>query len=232
MGRVAVISGDIVSSTSLIPEDRLMLHDRLKDLITDLSLKFDTYGRVLKGDYVECVCSNPHESLAVALAIKSYVKAIEVNAGAKSSDKNRIKLFKTHGIRLAIGYGELTTLDVENGVIDGEAIYLAGRKINEQSGRKKKRVVIKQTLFFESQEGPLKEQFDPVMGLLDVLISKATARQSEVLYWKLMGLNEDEIAEKFGVSQSVINQHSTSVGWNAIEETVSYYNRTVKRDQP
>ncbi|QDH80208.1 fumarate hydratase [Echinicola soli] len=231
MGKVAVISGDIVSSTSLVKEDRLMLNDRLKDLIFHLSVKFDTYGRVLKGDYVECVCRKPQESLAVALAIKSFVKSIEVSTGEKSSDKNRIKLFKTHGIRLAIGYGELPTFDTTNGVIDGEAIYLAGRKINEQSGRKKKRVVIKQTLFFESHEELLKEQFDPVMGLLDVLISKATARQSEVLYWKLMGLNEDEIAEKFGVSQSVVNQHSTSVGWNAIEDTVAYYNHTVKRHQ-
>ena len=229
MAKVTVISGDVVSSTSLVKEDRLMLHDRLKDLFGQLSSKFDTYGRVLKGDYIECVCRMPAESLAVALAIKSYVKSIEVQDGEDSSDQNRIKLFKTHGIRLALGYGELSTFDTDTGVIDGEAIYLSGRKVNEHSGRKKQRIVIKQTLFFESNEATLKDQFDPVMGLLDVLISKATARQSEVLYWKLMGLSEDEIAQKFGVSQSVINQHSTSVGWNAIEETVAYNHRTIMR---
>ncbi|GAB3657910.1 hypothetical protein GCM10028791_30570 [Echinicola sediminis] len=227
--KVAVISGDIVSSTSLVMEDRLMLNDQLNILLTHLSNMFDTYGRIVKGDYLECVCRKASESLGVALAIKSFVKSIEVQESENRKDNNRIKLFKTHGIRLAIGYGELPTFEPERNFLDGEAIYLSGRQISKSSTQNKERVVIKSTLFFASHEEDLNEQFEPMMALLDVLLSKATARQSEVLFWKLLGFSEDEIAEKLGVSQSVINQHSTSVGWNAIEKTVVYYNRIINK---
>lgn len=67
-----------------------------------------------------------------------------------------------------------------------------------------------------------------VLGLIDVLISKATSKQCEILYYKLLGLNEDAIAEKLKIRQPAVNQHSTSVGWNAIERAVKYFNFTFK----
>ncbi|MBD8490598.1 fumarate hydratase [Echinicola sp. CAU 1574] len=231
MRKATVISGDIVSSTSLVLEDRAMLEMRLRELLGALADKFETFGRLIKGDYLECVCKAPQDALQVALAIKSFVKSIEVQQADSRKDNIRIKLFKTHGIRLAIGYGDLPRYDPEKGIMDGEAVYLAGRLINQSaSTHDKERVVIKNTLFFTSHEENLNEQFEPIMALLDILLSKATSRQSEVLYWKLMGKNEDEIAEKLGISQSVVNQHSTSVGWNSIEKTVEYFAKTLKKD--
>ena len=61
------------------------------------------------------------------------------------------------------------------------------------------------------------------MALLDVLLSKATSRQCKVLYLKLMNNQESEIAKRLNIGQSAVNQHSTSVGWNAIEEAVNYF---------
>ena len=40
-----------------------------------------------------------------------------------------------------------------------------------------------------------------------------------------MGMNEVEIAEKLGVVQSVVNQHSNAIGWNAIESAVNYFEK-------
>lgn len=74
----AVISGDIVSSTSLTDAGRALIEDALKDLIDELSVRFSTYCRVIKGDYIECVVPNPEDALHVALAIKSFVKSIPI----------------------------------------------------------------------------------------------------------------------------------------------------------
>ncbi len=219
----AVISGDVVSSTSLKKEDRVILETQLDVLLEQLSHCFDIYGRVIKGDYVECVVNHPPKALRVALALKSFVKSIPVQLTGSSSTDNRIKLFRTHGIRLAIGYGELSRYDPEKGIIDGEAIYHSGRLINASSTYQKERVVIKNTLFFVSEEEQLNKEFEPLLALLDVLLSKATSRQCEVLYWKLLDHNEEAIAQKLGISQSVVNQHSTSVGWNSIEKAVEYF---------
>ena len=59
-------------------------------------------------------------------------------------------------------------------------------------------------------------------------MSKATARQSEVLYMKLMNYNEEAISIKMNIAQPVVNQHSTSAGWNAIEKAVVRFCSVIK----
>lgn len=221
--KYAVISGDIVSSTSLNNADRKFVEEKLKSLLLDMKVEFNVFGRIIKGDYLECVVPDPAEGLQVALAIKSFVKAIPVEIKNYKKEKNRAKQFKIHGIRLAIGYGELSRYNPDEGIVDGDAIYFSGREISGASTYNKERIVIKNTLFFASKDETLNKNFLPILALLDVLISKATSRQCEVLYLKLLNNQEDEIAEKLGIGQSAVNQHSTSVGWNAIEEAVNYF---------
>ena len=223
----AVISGDIISSTSLIIEDREVLEKNLKKLLEELKKTFNVFGRLIKGDYLELVIPEPQNALRIALAIKSFVKSIQLKDVSLYTTNNKVKLFKTHGVRLAIGYGELLRFDEEEGIIDGEAIYLSGRIINDSSTHNKERIVIKNTLYFSSKNEKLNTMFEPLFALLDILISKATSRQCEVLYLKLLNNNEDMIAKKLNISQSVVNQHSTSLGWNSIEKAVDFYNKTI-----
>ncbi len=227
--KYSVISGDIVSSTSLNNEDQKFVEEKIKDLLSDLRQEFNVYGRVIKGDYLECVVPNPAQGLQVALGIKSFIKAIPVETKKYTKGDNRIKQFKTHGIRLAIGYGELSRYNPEEGIIDGEAIYFSGREISGETTYNKERIVIKNTLFFASKNDDLNKNFQPLLALLDVLLSKATSRQCEVLYLKLMNNQEEEIAKKLGIGQSAVNQHSTSVGWNAIEEAVNYFKMIISK---
>jgi hypothetical protein len=222
----SVLSGDIISSTSLGIEDKKILEAHLERLLQDLKKNFKSYSRIIKGDYIECVIPNVGEAMQVCLAIKSYVKTIPISVESSKS-KNRAKLFKEYGVRLAIGYGTLDRYEPKNGVIDGEAIYLSGRIINSKSTHDKERVVIKNTLFFASKDEALNKKWTTILELLDVLFTKATQRQCEVVYLKLLGHNEDTIAKKLGIDQSVVNRHSTSVGWNAIESAVSYFNESL-----
>ncbi|MCF6352195.1 MAG: hypothetical protein L3J06_04200 [Cyclobacteriaceae bacterium] len=120
------------------------------------------------------------------------MKSIPIADTVKYKKNSKVQLFRTHGIRLAIGYGELTRFDPEKGIIDGEAIYLSGRLINSVSTHGKDRKVIKNTLYFSSNNKDLDENFEPLFALIDMLISKATPRQSEVLYLKLLYNNETQ----------------------------------------
>ncbi|RFN58004.1 helix-turn-helix transcriptional regulator [Marixanthomonas ophiurae] len=225
----SVLSGDIISSTSLHNKDRNLVEKELAKLLKKLEAEFEVYGRIVKGDYIECVAPKAEDGLRVALAIKSFVKSIPIELSSYKKDKNRVRLFKTHGLRLAIGYGPLSRYNPKKGVIDGEAIYLSGREISGMSTHNKERVVIKNTLFFVSENETLNNRFKPVFELLDTLLSKATARQSEVLYLKLLNQQEDEIAKTLGIGQSAVNRHSTSVGWNAIETAVLDFSKTLSK---
>ena len=221
----STISGDIVAFTSLSNKNKQILEKEIKNLIQILQKEFNTFCRIVKGDYLECVVHKPEEALQIAIFIKCYIKSVEL---IDEPTNKRFKYFKNYGIRLAIGLGKLKRFDKVKGIIDGDAIYLSGRKINEESTHSKERIVIKNTLFFVSKNEELNFQFESTIELLDFILNRATAKQCEVLHHKLLGLSEKEISKIMNISQPVVNQHSLSIGWNAIEKTVNYYNVTIK----
>ena len=222
----ATISADIISSTALDTKQRLELETRLTQLLSILEVEFASYGffgRLIKGDYIECVLENPVAALRVALIIKSYVKSLPFTI-AKDQEK-RLKDFKEHGVRIAVGIGKLLIFDREKGIIDGEAIYLSGRAINELTSFDKK---IKQTLVFRSNNEKLNVNFSAIFNLLDLTFSKHKSAQSEVVFYKLLKKSEKEITKITQKRQSTINQHSTATGWYAIENAVEYFEKIIK----
>jgi DNA-binding CsgD family transcriptional regulator len=226
----AAISGDIIAYTSLSNVSKDKIESAIEKLFRELKTRFDVFGRIIKGDYLECYIPAPEDSLRVALAIKAFIKSLPPEM--KDKINRRISAFKTHGIRLAIGIGEITRFDPEKGIIDGEAIYYSGRLINDSRATSdKERIVIKNTMYIKTFDTKIDKMADPMLALLDFLISKSTAKQCSVLYLKLLGNNEEEIAVKLGLNQSTVNKHSTSLGWNAIEKAVLYFEESVKNNK-
>ncbi len=221
----STISGDIVAFTSLSNKNKEILEKEIQSLIDLLGKKYNLFCRIVKGDYIECVVHKPEEALQIAILIKCFVKAIELK---EETTNKRFKYFKNYGVRLAIGLGSLKRFDAKKGIIDGEAIYISGRKINEESTHTKERIVIKNTLFFVSTNDELNFRFKAPIELLDFILNRATAKQCEVLYYKLLDYSENEISKIMNITQPVVNQHSLSVGWNAIETTVNQYNTLIK----
>ena len=221
----ATISSDIVSSTSLSVEQRLFLERELKKLLRILKQTFGSkmfFGRLIKGDYIECVLNDPKLALRVALIIKSFVKSLKIQANKKTNKK--LSSFKEYGIRIAVGVGELSIFNKTKGIIDGEAIYLSGRAINEMTSSDKK---IRNTLAFRSNQETWNEAFTPIFSLLDVLFAESTRAQSEIVFYKLLNKSEKEISEILKKSQSTINQHSTASGWYATERAIKYFENQI-----
>lgn len=216
----ATISADIVSSTALSVEELSLLQSEIRRFLENLSEKSQgkNWGRLFKGDSVEIFLSNPKEALRVALLLKSLVKKTSV---AKTKNDKQ-ELFKRFGIRLAIGIGEMRMADKEHDILDGEAIYYSGRLLEKSTEEKQ---TIKRSMFFACKDPLLTEQMDVILGLLDALLKEATPRQSEILYYKLFGKNEEEIAEILKIKQSAVNQRSNSAGWKAIESAVNYFEK-------
>jgi hypothetical protein len=226
----AIISGDIIASSSLNLNGKRILENAFARLIKDLQEKFNIFGRIIKGDYIECFVPDIAKALRVTLAIKSFIKSIDIDKNADGfADENRAKLFNTYGIRLAIGIGELIRLDLKNGIIDGEAIYFSGRTISEAKTSNKQKVSIKNTLFLKSNYPELDQQMEAILALLDVILNKSTAKQCRVLYYKLLGLDEKHLVETLNIKQSTINQHSTGIGWHAIEKAVISFENNISK---
>ena len=211
----AAISADIVSSTSFCIEETLALKQRIEDLFSILEKRFPGFwGRLIKGDYIECLLPSVKDSCRVALIIKSSIKSFPV---AESKKK---KLFRIYGIRMAIGIGDMRIVDKEHGIMDGEAIYLSGRTLDEMGAPNKNG-----TFLIEPIDKRLRPALQTIGMLTDALLNNITRRQSEVIYYKLLSKSEQEIADILGVKQSGINQHSTSAKWYCIEEALNYFER-------
>lgn len=230
MIKSAVISGDIIAYTSLNKDERIELDERLRDMLNDLSQKFNVYGRIIKGDYLECYIPDTEKVLRIALIIKAYIKKIAPLIQKNRKEKSgRLKFFEIYGIRLAIGIGDLSRLDTTKGVMDGEAIYYSGRLISGKETYDKERINVKNSLFIKIYDNNLNDEFIPLIYLLDKIISDATAKQSEILFYKLQNYSENEIAKILNVSQSAVNQHSTSLGWNAVEKSVLRFEEVINK---
>jgi DNA-binding NarL/FixJ family response regulator len=223
----ASISADIISYTSLSKEDKRNIESEIKKLLELLADKYkdqNFFGRIIKGDYIECAINNSNSALRIALLLKTLIKSINLknNTNAKG-----IKYYKEHAIRLAVAIAPLTTIDSENGIIDGEAIYMSGRAIQDFSTSEKQKIVIKNTMFFCSRDNKIKEVYDTIFSLLDNIISKCSAKQSQVIYFRLLGLSEKEISQKLNKNQSTISQHSTSAGWQSIEKAINFFEKNI-----
>ena len=224
----ATISGDIVASTALSESEFLQLGEEVKKMFKTLSDRYNKntvgfWGRIIKGDYIECYMEDPRISLRVALLIKTVVKRMQLENEQNRTLQKKRELFRRYGVRLAIGIGAMRTVDLKREILDGEAIYLSGRKIDDQKSSNKGKVLIKNTMYFETAEKNVQEQCSVIVELLDFLLNNATARQCNILYYKLLGESEAQISKKVGINQAAVNQHSTAVGWNVIEHALNVF---------
>jgi hypothetical protein len=228
MKQAATISGDIVAFTSLDNEEKARVEKIIYSLFENLERRFNAYCRLIKGDYIECYIPNPQHALRAALSFKCIIKSMQMD---KRISDRRFNKFKRYGIRLAIGIGTINRFDSSKGIIDGEAIYNSGRIINElKATHNPQRIVIKNTMFIKSADKKFDESAEVILELIDVLIRKATSKQSEVLYYKLLGYNENEIEELLPISQSTINTHSKISGWNAIDDAIKWFEKEVTKN--
>lgn len=208
----AAISADIVSSTAISKEDTIRLKQRISDLFRLLETLYpDFWGRQIKGDYIECLTTDVSKALRIALLIKSCIKSFDV------TENKHTKGFQMYGVRMAIGIGDMRIVDREQGIMDGEAIYLSGRNL-EKIGTPNKG-----TLLIVIENESLSASLRTVGTLTDAIINNCTKRQSEVIYYKLLSMKEVDIAKRIGIKQSSVNEHSMLAKWYCIEEALNYF---------
>lgn len=207
--KYATISADIVDSTKLSADDILRVNNLLSEFLNSMQkVSKGSWGRVVRGDGLECVLIRPCDLLRVALMLKCYVKMFEPELPNQE--------FTRYGIRIAMAIGELRTNDQSLGIIDGEAIYLSGRAIEDRHPN------VRGTMML-CYEDKGTEALAAIVGLCDTIVNKSTAKQCEVLYNKLCGTDEGELASALGKSRPTVNKHSQKAGWPAIERAVRYF---------
>lgn len=210
-----VIAADVIDSTSLSRVDLPRLTDEVNNCFADAKyyIPIQFWGRLVKGDSIECCLSDPRMALRLALLIKCRIKSWAGNLNCSVS-------LQDLGIRFSIGVGSMRIVDSQNDIMDGEAIYIAGRNLNKITGTS-------YTSFFgfKGIDKNFTELINVSITLLDDLINSLSAKQSIVIYHMLLGLNQTEIARLLFISQSSVNSRAQKAGWRLIADALRVYER-------
>lgn len=213
----ATISADIVSSSSLTRESMIILNESLRKCIEVLETRYSgLWGRIVRGDSIELVMEHPEDALEVALILKTWVKAY----GPKTKS-DQSKVFEKYGLRLAIGIGEMKTVDRNLDMMDGDAIYRSGRSLDKLKGWSKYSMTI--SMADEARESSI----EVMLLLVNQLLNGATARKCETLCQRILSGDAQAAATRMGITVSGLNQTMNVVGWTAIEQMLIYYRKTI-----
>lgn len=207
---IATISADIVRSTSMGTADLLELRRGLQGLIGDLEEDIPGFwARIVRGDSLECVVPDSRDALRIAILLKLFVKM-------RVADYNCSEMLQRHGIRFSIAVGDLEYANKNEDIIDGPAIYRSGRNLDEIS-RKGVRMSI-----FELDREPrsLSILMDSYVALICDLVDSYSAKQAEVVYYKLLGFKEVEISGRLGIYQSSVNVRATNAQWGLLNRAI------------
>lgn len=206
---IATISADIVRSTSLKTEDLIALRNCLKELLDDFEKDYPGFwARIVRGDSIECVVPEYRYSLRIAILIKLFVK---MQVGAYECHE----LLQRYGIRLSIGIADIGYADKTEDIINGPAIYLSGRNLDE---------ITRRGLYTVMEVGDVPKALSDVMdsyaALLGNLVDSYSAKQAAVVFYKLLGFKEVDISKRLGIYQSAVNMRSTSAQWGLLNTAI------------
>ena len=212
----ASISADIVSSTSHSERSMIALNERIREGLYIIEQNYSGFwGRIVRGDTIECILDHPEDAFEVAIILKSWIKSFSpIGYG----DYSR---FRKYGIRLAIGVGEMNIINRRLDLMDGEAIYRSGRTLDKLVGRSKYSMVI------SMENKDVEEPLNIILSLINNLLNNATSRRCLTLCERLLSSSSIETADKMNITTSGVNQSLNEIGWSSIEQAISYYRKTI-----
>lgn len=195
----AVLTGDIVNSTRLIPEKEKEIFERLRNAL----LKGYLY-EFYRGDSFQIYVEKPEEALSLALACRAL--AIQF------ADRTTMDF----DMRISIGIGEVS-LPLQNlGTAKGTAFLLSGREFDtlKEKGRR---------LIMVCGDHKADIGFEVMSDYLDSIFKKMTAKQADVVYELLQGVTQQQLAITLDKSKSTISQLASDGQWPEIERLLQQY---------
>lgn len=207
---IATLSADIVRSTSLTTDDLIDLRNRLLNFFDDLEKDYQGFwARIVRGDSVECFMPEYRCALRIAVLVKLFVKI-------RASVYNCSEMMQKYGIRFSIGMGELKYVSKNDDIIDGPAIYLSGRNLNAISHSGDSFSIIE----MDGAPRSLNCFVDSYIAMISNMVDSYSAKQAEVVFYKLLGFKEREISDRLGIFQSSVNTRSSKAQWGLLNTAI------------
>ncbi len=210
----AVLTGDVVRSSGLSVSQRKNLRVLFQKISKLVQKAFPSVVPseidLFRGDSWQLLVVEPDQALRIGLYVRAAFRA---EYESDSVD-----------MRIAIGVGTVDFIHgdrVSEG--DGEAFRRSGSLLEKM--KRGTRIAM------STQDGETDEHFRIILGLIDTLAARWTAKQAMAVSGALRGLTQDRIAQlgKRPVSQQNIAKHLAGAGWGAVEPALVYVEESIRR---
>jgi len=201
----AVITGDVAGSRRLEGDQRRQLLNEIHHAFSNVD---EILGKeaiafpfeIFRGDSFQGVLQNPVLSLRAAIVIRASIRKAFPTTLKDAFDA-----------RIAIGIGTIDLLPGQHGGEgDGEAYRNSGPYLDKMN----------QTKSFLSIITPVEEHNRELQvegALLDTIIARWTPAQAEAVFEYFKGKTQEEMAERFNISQPGIRKRLLSANMPAIQ---------------
>ncbi|MGF1670976.1 MAG: SatD family protein [Balneolaceae bacterium] len=196
----AVLTGDIIESSALQKDSREKILQILNNAFSQVYNTIPRSGenltefQIFRGDSFQGVLHTPEFALDAALIIRSFLMY-----------QSYIILNQTMDCRIAIGIGTIDFLPAKSGEGDGEAFRLSGLHLDSfKKG---------QALGIMTNSREINRELETECSLTDVIISKWTSNQAQIIPLLISGKTQSEIAVELGIAQSSVSYRVQGAGW-------------------
>lgn len=208
----AVLTGDVVDSSRLGPDQRRSLPGLLKRAAKELQRSFPKAVphdlEVFRGDSWQLLVADPALCLRAALFFRAGVMA-------GSPDGTRVDT------RIAIAVDRIDFVPARNvSAGDGPAYRASGEALDRLDAGVRLALV-------GGAEAPWR---DVAVRLVDAIVQEWTARQARAVAGRLRGWTQGQIAEHWpeGITQQTVARHLARSHWAAIEPALAAVENSLK----
>lgn len=198
----AVITGDIINFTKLVPAKRQLLIEQT-DTLLKTWIKKKTNAEIFRGDSYQVLLDEVPEAVNKSIQLICWFKK-------HSEEANKIQV----STRISIGIGEVSYHGKNVLNSDGEAFHLSGRSFDAMKED--------QFLSISTNDRKKNAAIEIILNFVNKYIGNWTVAQAEVIFLLLEGNTQQEIAQNLSLSQPSVNSRIKAAGWKELEPAIKY----------
>lgn len=200
---IAVITCDIVES-SLLSAEEIKEYQQIVESIGAVQVLI--HPRFYRGDSFQ-LATKPADALEIAVRIRIEMKL----------------LHEQNDVRVSVGVGQVSTFDENILFSAGSAFEISGKNLDQLKGRKL-------NLLIQTEDPLLNDELETYCYFADVIMNGFTKIQSNIIFYKLQGLDQTEIAKILDISQPAVSKSLKTSNWQTIERFMKRYKTLINQN--
>lgn len=212
----AVLTGDIVRSTSIEADYKV----KLKEIANDIKDHIEDYFQleIYRGDSFQGIVMDPGKALRIGLLLRGGLRRYS------RRDTNSIE--SVWDARISIGIGEIDNLnkmkEVKIGLLGGDAFIRSGKALDKMKGEK---ALLKITTGIKE----LDDEFYASSALADAIVSRWSIEQAEAIYLYLLeNLTQEEIGRRLEISQRAVGKRMIAGNLDSLKKFLERYQSAIE----